>query len=149
MIHCPISGCIVQNCLDADGKPIIEQYVVSTNIVDICIDIKNNSIYCDPQRTGGLTNLIENCTIIAKLLSPKGKIIKKIKVFPGQKKSMIARGVCTLEIEGEQAMVVGSCKVPPDTCDLSMQNLPPTCNRVSGSYEGTIIMSKNYQECCH
>ena len=148
MIQCPISGCIVQNCLDADGNPIIEQYVMSTNVVDICIDIKNNSIYCDPQRVGGLTNLIENCTIVARLLSPKGKIVKEIKVLPGQRKSMLATSVSTLEIEGIQAETVGSCNIPPGTCDLSRQNLPPTCNRVSGSYEGTIILRPDSPKSC-
>ncbi|MGM7681036.1 hypothetical protein ACSVDA_02675 [Cytobacillus sp. Hm23] len=148
---CEINGCIVQDCIDPNTMmPVVDQYECSTCAGDWCINIQNDSIYCDPNNPGSNNNQIENCTIIARLLSPTGDVVKEIRVFPGQKKSIIAKNVCALEIQGEQASFVNSCVdgAPNDVCVNIMPNsIQPTCNQVRGSYEGTVRMLANPPAC--
>ncbi|WP_214484919.1 hypothetical protein [Bacillus sp. SM2101] len=144
---CPIDGCIVQNLTDGSGEDIVEQYLFSTCTVDACLNIKNDSIYCDPTESDpAVTNPIANPIILAQLLGPSSNgnctpIGPVVQIDPGQMKSLLGKNVCGLQISGmenPECLTTGGC---------SRGGPGMTCNEVRGNYNGTIRMIPNSPIC--
>lgn len=139
---CEIDGCIVQACDAGD-----EQYVFSDTDVDVCINIKNDAVhefsrcvvvvdppsitftetFCppicddpnDPDNQPNTPPEFCNCEFDATLLNAAGAtVLGPIRIKPGQKKSLIAKGVSQLFITG-------------------VTSGDPNYNGVRGSYNGT------------